>query len=57
MNLKSLIKGQQDTIASKDNAIVNLLGKLEEIASYSSYKDLEINRLKEEVLTLSEEVY
>jgi len=57
MNLKSVLKNQQDAIASKDNAIVNLLGKLEELAASSSSKDYEIIRLKEEVITLSEEVY
>ncbi len=54
--LKNTLKEHQETIVSKDNAIVNLLGKLDELVGNLAKKDAEITKLKEDNSTLSEEL-
>jgi len=54
--LKNSLKENQETIVSKDNAIVNLLGKLDELVGNLARKDAEITRLKEDNTAISEEL-
>jgi hypothetical protein len=54
--LKNTLKECQETIVSKDNAIVNLLGKLDELVGNLARKDAEITKLKEDNSTFSEEL-